>query len=93
MDREIIGECQCINPIDKHELSKAIVARIELYRKSISEIETEEIIEKAITLKKGEIEIKHSPETAKAISQYKEIINRLEGVYNRLENTPKCKLK
>ena len=47
-----------INSDDKHELSKAVVARIELYRKIIRDTETEEIIRKTESLQEGEIEIR-----------------------------------
>ncbi len=81
-----IQDCKCINRDDKHELSKAILTRIEIYRNAITESETEEIIEAAKVLKRGEIEIKPSTTT----KQYKEIIDRLENLHNRLGNTPDC---
>lgn len=83
---ETLKDCKCIDRDDKHELSKAVIARIELYRKGISEIETEEIIEQIIE----ERESKPSSKSVKKISQYKDIINRLESLHNRLENTPVC---
>lgn len=88
---ESIKDCRCIDRDDKLELSKTVLARIELYHKSISEVETEEIIEQIERLGIEEKEFKPSPKSAKKISQYKDIINRLEGLHNRLDNTPECK--
>jgi hypothetical protein len=87
---ETLKDCRCIDHDDKHELSKTVIARIELYRKGISEIETEGIIEQIENLGIEEREFKPSSKSVKKISQYKDIINRLEGLHNRLENTPEC---
>lgn len=84
---EIIKECRCIDPDDKIELSKAILTRIGIYQDGIAETETEEIIEKTKTLKNGEIEIRPTKE----LVQYKAIINKLEDLHKRLQNTPECK--
>ena len=75
---------------DKHELSKAVIARIELYRKSAKDIEFEDTIEQIENLEIGEAEFKLSPKSAKK-NQYKDIINRLENLHKRLEYTPECK--
>ena len=75
----------------KHELSKAVIARIELYNKSIKEIEMEDTVEQIENLQIGEVELKLSPKSAKKVNQYRDIINRLESLHNRLENTPECK--
>lgn len=97
---ETIKDCKCIDRDDKHELSKAVLARIELYHKSIADLEMEDAIERIEsvgikTIDKNaameEVELKPSPKSAKKISQYREIISRLEGLYDRLENTPECK--
>lgn len=88
---ETLKDCKCIDRDDKHELSKAVIARIELYRKNIKEIEFEETIEQIENLGIEELELKLSPKSAKKVNQYKDIINRLEGLHNRLENTPECK--
>jgi len=88
---ETLKDCKCIDRDDKHELRKAVVARIELYHKSIADIEMEDAIERIESFEKGEKELKLSEKSAKKISQYREIINRLEGLYDRLENTPECK--
>lgn len=84
---ETIKDCRCIDPDDKQELSKAILTRIGIYQDGIAEAETEETIEKVKALKKGEIEIGH----IKEVTQYKDIINRLDNLHKRLENTPECK--
>ena len=67
------------------------MARIELYHKSIADIEMEEAIERIESLEKGEKELKPSLRSTKKIGQYRDIISRLEGLYDRLENTPECK--
>lgn len=87
---ETIGKCDCINPDDKHELSKAVIARIELYRKSIIDIEMEEITKKAESHNIGELEIKYSLETTEKVDKYYKIIDRLKNLNKRLENTPQC---
>lgn len=84
--QESIKDCKCIDRDDKLELSKAILSRMAIYQDSIARVEIEEIIEKAKILKKGEVEIKPTRE----IEQYKEILNRLDNLYKRLENTPAC---
>jgi hypothetical protein len=86
-----LKDCKCIDPDDKHELSKSVLARIELYRKSIKEIEMEDTIEQIESFEVGEIELKLSPKSAKKVNQYKDIINRLESLHTRLENTPECR--
>lgn len=88
---ETIKDCKCMDSDDKYELSKAVVARIELYRKNIKDIEFEETIEQIENLEIEEAELKLSSKSAKRVNQYKDIINRLEGLHNRLENTPECK--
>lgn len=88
---EILKDCKCIDRDDKHELSKAIITRIELYNNSIKEREFEETIEQIEHLDKGEVELKLSSKSAIEVNQYKDIINRLESLHNRLENTPVCR--
>ncbi len=88
---ETLKDCKCIDHDDKHELSKAIIARIELYRKNIKDLEFEETIEQIENLGTEELELKLSPKSAKKVNQYKDIINRLGSLYNRLEKTPECK--
>lgn len=88
---EILNDCKCIDRDDKHELRKAVIARIELYNKNIKEIEYGETIEQIENLDAGEEEIKLSSKSTKNINQYKDIIYRLENLHNRLENTPECK--
>lgn len=51
----------------------------------------EETIEQIDSFDIGEKELKFSPKSAKKIDQLKNIIYRLEGLYNRLDNTPECK--
>ncbi len=86
-----LRDCRCIDGDDKLELSKAVLARIELYRKNISEIETNELIEQIDNLGIEEKEFKLSSKSVNKVSQYKDIINRLEGLHNRLDKTPVCK--
>lgn len=88
---ETLTDCKCIDNDDKHELSKAVIARIELYHKNIKDLEFEETIEQIENLDTGELELKLSPKSAKKVNQYKDIINRLGSLYNRLEKTPECK--
>lgn len=51
----------------------------------------EETIEQIENFGTGEKELKLSPKSAKKIDQLKNIINSLEGLHNRLDNTPECK--
>ena len=72
---ETLKGCKCIDHDDKYELSKTVIARIELYHKSAKEIEFEETIEQIENLEIGEAELKLSPKSAFSLNIFNQLIN------------------
>lgn len=72
-----IGECKCINPLDKDEIILALNNEIERHEEKIGEIKEGKF--------RSEIA---SPETL--IKMHESIKKRMETVKMRIENTPEC---